>query len=369
MRIYGNAIGVLVGLLLPALVIFPVAARSGEMPQVVSAWPLLAALGISMVTWWLQALIYTVLARPRLKNPRLGDMFRVEMAGLFVALISPIRGAELPYKAYLLRRLGLSVGEGSALVGLRVLLDVVVLIPAALAGLPLYFELPEAQGSTLLVAVLVATVAVVILSLVVRRTMVMRQARPGGPGLRAIAGAKIYAFLRDMHMSFTAYWRPGHRTFLVYAIALTTVYWALRLSTGPLALLAVGWSGDWLPVIVAQLLLVSFIIPLAPTPGGSGAREMGLAALLSGHVPQEVLLSGLIVYAALTHWLPIVAGAFFAGSQTWRAITGRVGGRDDAKAAHQAARDSGGRSRHAAQPGRSYNVMGSAATTPRARER
>jgi uncharacterized membrane protein YbhN (UPF0104 family) len=68
------------------------------------------------------------------------------------------------------------------------------------------------------------------------------------------------------------------------------------------------------------VLLVSFVLPLVPTPGGGGVREVGLATLLSGHVPEGQLLGGLIVYAALSHWLPLIARAFFAGHESWRGI-------------------------------------------------
>src|ERR671916_141680 len=54
MRRYGNVIGALLGLLLSILAIIPIVARAEEMPQVVSVWPLLAALGTSVVTWWRQ---------------------------------------------------------------------------------------------------------------------------------------------------------------------------------------------------------------------------------------------------------------------------------------------------------------------------
>src|SRR5918998_5856498 len=145
MRRYCYAAGALLGILLTALAIVVIAVRTDEIPRVVSVWPLLAALGTSGVTWWLQGLIYALLARPQLKGLRVGDMFRIDMAGMFVALISPIRGAELPYKAYLLKRLGLSAGEGSNVVVTRVLLDAVVLTPAALVALALYFELPEGR--------------------------------------------------------------------------------------------------------------------------------------------------------------------------------------------------------------------------------
>jgi glycosyltransferase 2 family protein len=315
------------GLLLPALMIVLIAAGAEEMPRVVSVWPLLAALGTSAVTWWLQALIYALLARPQPKSPRTSDMFRVEMAGLFVALVSPIRGAELPYKAYLLKRLGLLAAEGSNLVVTRVLLDAAVLTPTALVGLPLYFELPEAQGSNLLFVGLVVTATGAAVGFVMRARARGRAERRivhlRGSGWRAKVGGKISGLLKDGYRSFASYWRPGHRATLVYAMALTAVYWAFRLSAGPLALMAVGWSGDWLPVVVAQLFLASFVLPFAPTPGGSGARELGLAVLLSAHVPDGQLANGIAVYTGLTYFLPVGVGALFAGRQLWSEIAAR----------------------------------------------
>src|ERR687893_1093592 len=335
MRRYSYAAGALLGILLTALAIVVIAVRTDEIPRVVSVWPLLAALGTSVVTWWLQGLIYALLARPQLKDLRVGDMFRVDMAGLFVALISPIRGAELPYKVYLLKRLGLSAGEGSNVVVTRVLLDAVVLTPAALVALTLYSSaLPEVQNPNLLLAGLGAVVVLAAVAFLVRRRVRgragKRTSRLGGSGWQAKTGAKISGFLRDMHRSFASYWRPGHRATLLYAIALTTVYWVLRHSAGPLALMAVGWSGDWIPVVVAHLLLVSFVLPFAPTPGGSGARGVGLAALLSGYVPEGQLQSRLIVHTALSHWLPLIASAFFAGHELWRGLFHRGGGRNAA---------------------------------------
>jgi glycosyltransferase 2 family protein len=324
MRRRSYATGALLSICLTTLAVGLIAARTEELPRVVSVWPLLAALGASVVTWWLQGLIYAVLARPRLRELPLGDMFRVEMAGLFVALVSPLRGAELPYKAYLLKRLGLSAGEGTNLVVTRVLLDAVVLTPAALAALTLYSSaLPEVQNSSLLSAGLAITVTLAAFIFLVCKRVWRRRgitSRPSGSGWRAKAGAKISGFLRDMHRSFASYWRPGHRATLVYAIALTTLYWVFRLAAGPLALMAVGWSGDPIPVVVAQLLLVSFVLPLVPTPGGSGVRELGLLALLSGHVPEGQLLSGLIIYTVMSHWLPLMVAGVFAGHELWRGI-------------------------------------------------
>ena len=358
MRRYGYAIGALLGLLLPTLVIILIAARAEEMPRVVNVWPLLAALGTSVVTWWLQGLSYALLARPQLKGLRVGAMFRIDMAGLFVALISPIRGAELPYKVYLLKRLGLSAGEGGNVVITRVLLDAFVLIPAALCGLVLASRFPDTPTPNFLSAGLATTVVLAAIAFLVcrrvRRSAENRKPCSGKPGWRARGRAKFSDFLRDMHTSFASYWRRGHRMTLVYAVSLTVVYWALRLCAGPLALMAVGWSGNWIPVVVAQLLLASFVLPLAPTPGGSGARELGLVVLLSAYVPEGQLLSGLIVYTGLTHWLPVAVAAFFAGHQLWPEIARHGSGRKDADKRGQAAACEQ-RRRRALVPLRFYN--------------
>src|SRR5215204_5457300 len=130
MKRYGYAAGALLGVLLTVAAILFIM-RTEETPRVVSVWPLVVALGASVATWWLQGLIVAVLARPWLERLRVLDTFRVYMAGTFIAGISPIRGAEIPCEVYLLKQLGLSTGEGSTVVGTRVLLDIAVLTPAA----------------------------------------------------------------------------------------------------------------------------------------------------------------------------------------------------------------------------------------------
>jgi hypothetical protein len=42
-------------------------------------------------------------------------------------------------------------------------------------------------------------------------------------------------------------------------------------------------------------------------------------------VPEEQLLSGLIFYTALSHWLPLIASAFFAAHEFSRGVFGGGG--------------------------------------------
>ena len=321
MKRHSYAIGALLGTLLAALAIVLITVRAGEIPRVVSVWPLFAALGVSVVTWWLQGLIVAVLAQPHLKGLRVSDMGRVYMAGGFVWGISPIKGAEVPFQGYLLKQFGLSAGEASTVVVTRVLLDVVVLTPPALGGLGHTFGIPKVEHVPVLLAASIVTGLIAATILLIRKRgrgkLGSTKLSPSESGWRARGWAKI-SFFGDMQRSLALLWHPGYRATLIYGGALTVVYWVFRLSLGPLALMAAGWSGDWLPVFVTQLLLFSLVLPLAPTPGGSGVRELGFAALMTASVPEGQLLSGTIVYTGLTHYLPVIVGAFFFSRQLWK---------------------------------------------------
>ena len=88
---YSYAAGALLGLLLTALAAVVIAVRADEIPRVVSVWPLLAALGTSLATWWLQAVIYAMLALPLLKSLRVRDHVPCRDG-------RPVRGAHIAHQ-------------------------------------------------------------------------------------------------------------------------------------------------------------------------------------------------------------------------------------------------------------------------------
>jgi hypothetical protein len=132
-------------------------------------------------------------------------MIRVYTAGGFAWSISPIKGAEVPFEVYLLKRFGLSVGEGSTVVITKVLLDIVILTPAALGGLVLTSNLPNVEHPPLLLegSTIAGLIAAIIL-LIRRRgrwKLRSRKPSPGGAGWRARGQAKIFRFFGDMQRS------------------------------------------------------------------------------------------------------------------------------------------------------------------------
>lgn len=327
MRKYRYALGAILGVLLTVLAVVVISLKTQQVPRVTDIGPLALGIGTSLVAWWLQGLISALLARPKLGHLRIWYMFRVYLAGAFIGGISPVRGAEIPYEVYMIRRLGLSAGEGSTVVVARGLLNAAVPTLGALCGLAFSSRSPEIGSWKLLAAALAAGGIWGLITFLIRRW------RTGETDHMVAADeeveriqesgwrAKISYFFKDMWNSFVLLWRREHRMILIYSAVLMVVYWAFRLSFGPLALMASGWSGDWAPVVLAQLYLTSFVLPFAPTPGGSGAAELGFAGFLTAYATNNQVISGVVIYAGLTHYLPTVVGALFTGSQLWQGVT------------------------------------------------
>ncbi len=312
--------------LLTAVAAVWVSLSTESMPRIVDVWPLALAVGASVLAWVLQGVISAMLARPHLGRLKVRDMVRIYLAGAFIGGISPIRGAEIPYEVYLLSRLGLSAGEGTTVIVTRGLLNVLVLTLGALAALAFTSGFPAIGNLPLLGAALALGGVWAFVVFLIRRRRRPRtpDTRGGGESSRADRWReRALEFLREVRGSFLLLLRREHRTILLYSALIMVFYWAVRLSFGPLALMAGGWSGDWAPVVVAQLLLSSFVLPLAPTPGGSGAMELGFASLLTVYVASEDLSSGVVIYAGLTHYLPVIVGAFFVGRHLLREVERR----------------------------------------------
>lgn len=299
------ALGVTLGICSSLAALWLLSSRVHGTLRVVDIWPLLVGVGLSVGCWVLQGMVMYLLARPQLENIRARDMIRIYLAAAFVGGISPIRGAEIPYEVYLLRRTGLPVGLSGGVVFTRGMLNSSVVAAGSIVGLLFFSGLPGTGNRAFLLGIIPLIAVWGLVAWVVRRTR--KKERAEGRSL----GARITNLYRDLREGFARVWRQGIGVIAVCA-ALMIFYWALRLSIGPLALMAAGWSGNWLPVIVAQMILTSFIVPLVPTPGGSGGAELSFAALVAPFVRPGELLSGILIWRVLTYFLLVAVGAFFA---------------------------------------------------------
>ncbi len=116
----------------------------------------------------------------------------------------------------------------------------------------------------------------------------------------------------QFHKSFNLLLKHPIEIFLIFLY--TAVYWFLYFFIAPLLLVAMGIQLNYALVMVIQVLIF-FVLPFLPTPGGSGAAELGFVSLFSFFVPEHLL--GIYVggWRLFTFYINILIGALFSLSE------------------------------------------------------
>ena len=308
-----SILGILLGVALSAGGILIAGNRIGGPPKVDAVWPILVSVVVVVIVWLIQGAIMALMARTKLGELKLLSLTGVYLEAQAVAAVTPFGGGEVPYQVLELKRAGLPAALGGAIITLKSMMNGTILILGAVVGVLFFSGLPSVQDKYLLIAVggIIFGWVLVILAMRWRRgpsDAGGQKSSSSGAGWKE----RISGFFGEMRGSLVEIWGQDRRAVLLSGL-LMLLYWALYPLLGVLALLAAGWSGEnWLVVFAVQFALY-FVIPFAPTPGNSGAAEVAFVALMSGYVPHEALLGGVLIWRFFNHYSELVIGAFLAG--------------------------------------------------------
>jgi len=112
--------------------------------------------------------------------------------------------------------------------------------------------------------------------------------------------------LGRMHEGLSVLFRA--RPQVISGVSLCLVLaWLSLFAVAPLLLRGLGVSTNPFQVIFLQFILY-FLVPLSPTPGGSGAAELGFAALLVSVIPPHFLAIFILLWRFFTYHLILMAG-------------------------------------------------------------
>lgn len=233
---------------------------------------------------------------------------RAQVGASFAGLVGPAGAGGYALTARFLQRNGLDAGEAAASVSINGVAGVAVHVLLTLgfvtwtsrsdttgtSGL-VGIELPAGSTILLVLAVLLAMIGGTLGIAPVRRRVV-------GPALAAVrsAGAQLAAVAR----------RPARVAALVGGSA------AISLSYVAAAAAAVAAFGGELSFaqVGTAYLAAAALASVAPTPGGLGAFEAALVALLTGfRMPDGPAVAAVLTFRLATFWLPILPG--------WAAVT------------------------------------------------
>jgi uncharacterized membrane protein YbhN (UPF0104 family) len=322
-------LSILLGLGLSAVGIFIAASQVNEPPKVVELWPIALGVVAMLACWATQGAIIALLSRPRLEDAKPLDMTRVYLATQAAGAITPFAGGEIAYQLLELDRRGLPSEDAGAVITIRSVLNGAVLVPGAVVGFFVVPRIPFVGQTNLPLpshqVLLWTAIAIVAVGFLVMAVMARRRSRRSRgeteekPRWLRKTLAKISEYVRrgidygrHVRDSLLWIWREA-RGAIFASCGLMVLYWALYPLLGTLALRATGWDGTgWIHVFLAQYVLF-IIIPLAPTPGNSGAAELAFVALMSAYVPHGSLLGGVIIWRILNHYSEQVIGGFIAG--------------------------------------------------------
>lgn len=319
-----SILGILLGVVLGAGGFFIAAGAIKQPLRIEELWPIVLAVGVVLIVWLIQGTAMAILARPQLDGLPILKTTRVYLASQAVGGITPFAGGEIGYQLLELKRIGVPVDLGGAIITIKSGIYGIILIFGAVTGLLFVSNIPFVGGGRempfsgdqiLLVAAGVFILLWIIAGFVIRRRRSNGEAEnrsEGASGWRE----KLSGFFRDYKHSLSRLWHEDPWAIAICG-ALMLVFWTLYPLLGVFSLMAAGWSGEqWLPVFFAQYVLF-LLIPLAPTPGNSGAAEIAFVALMGAYVPHETLLGGMLIWRILNHFVEIVLGAFLAGGSVW----------------------------------------------------
>lgn len=290
---------------------------------------LLLAIALSVGSWLGQGLGFAALLEHGIRGNLL-RMTRAFLGGDFPALVTPFGSGGIPGGVFCLTREGLTAGEASAIITMHSLLTGAFFVVAGAASailLPMQSAGSEAIVWGALAAVVAGVGAIVWVALrpqkataflhrtieskVVERIVGVERAER----LTAAASKEATQFAASVHLLLRE--RPGWLALSFLGLFASRMALVVTL---PVIMYGLGWRGALLPLLATAVGALALGI-VSPTPGGSGAVEAALTALLSTQTDAPTAAAAALLWRGITYYGELLAG--------WAAfshyITGRRG--------------------------------------------
>jgi uncharacterized protein (TIRG00374 family) len=247
------------------------------------------------------------------------------LANLFVAAITPSQAGGEPIRIHQLYRAGVPVGDSTALVIMERVFDAIVLGITGAIVIALLGSLIGSPSSPAMIALYVSwflmVLTVVLFLYAVRSPKSLKRLAKGifGWFLRRWDGGRRFEaiFSRidrevdNFHGGLCHFLKHGKGGFLGWPIVLTVAFWAGEFFTASLLLMGLGEAPHVVASFVAQIILtIIMMVPL--TPGGSGIAEVGATSLYSLFVSPSIVGVFVVLWRMIFYYFNLVVG-FFAG--------------------------------------------------------
>ena len=252
------------------------------------------------------------------------ESVKIFYISFFIGGITPYFSGSIPVQIALFTKNGISIGKATMISTVRPIIKTIIFLVVT-PILFFYFresvEEYELLSWFLLVAAMFFSLLTVFLFIIIVRNP--EKIKSIIHWLRKISFLQKYLNKSTMeekidwlvfqmvqfNKSFTLLLQKPLEMFLIFLY--TALYWFLYFSIAPLLLFAMEIQLEYVLVMIIQVLIF-FVLPLLPTPGGSGAAEVGFVSLFSFFVPEHLL--GIYVggWRLFTFYINIFIGAILS---------------------------------------------------------
>ncbi len=291
---------------------------------------LLISLSLVVVSWVLEALKMTVLIDALGERLRYRTSLKIALIGGFAAGITPFDTGGEPVQVYLLHREGIALGDCTAIVAVKGLSGALARLCLGIA-IALWFvaarvswSLPPTLNAVLTAGISVYAALLLMfwyftarpeqINLLARRVGSSRLARQF-VGRRKVINlvSSLEKTINDFRVGVNTFAREKRRHLALVAL-LSLATWLLVLFVPVLLLRGLGVSSP-----VAHVLLTALVFYLAaayaPTPGSSGAAELGFAALFGRIVPLHLLGVFVLMWRLITYYSTMFLGGLLVARE------------------------------------------------------
>lgn len=293
---------------------------------------LLLAICVSSIDWLGGGMRIYVLTQRITKEISYLSCLRASLANTFMGAVTPSQTGGGPAQIYVLYKEGLSVVAAMSVSFMTFLGTVIFLVitTGTITLLGLNTSIPSdtirilfRYGVSIFLGIGVLVIVFVakpdFLKIFLRRIFsflsIFRRKhflRPGGSAHDIIE--KV-----DRSHQILIYYLKHQWSTLLTVVLLTGVIFTAKFFIAYLIVRGLGVTAGWWEVFSIQILVI-LAIYFCPTPGASGAAELGAAVLMASILPNELLTVYVILWRIIVTYLAVLLGSFvvlrYVGKQT-----------------------------------------------------
>lgn len=284
---------------------------------------ILACAGLVALDWLSEAVRLRLLCQALGEKVSVSSVLRIVFLGVFFARITPFDSGGEPFQVYALHRNGVPLGHATAMIAVKALLhglarvSLGILVPVWLILTSKGWHLSRAAAIALYAGMVIYIgVFVLVILMFVHRGATQRLvlkvfnsrpiARLFGRRRLDVAMARLEDHYRAFMAAVSHFGRERRGTILAVTL-ISFVSWTAVLAVPVILVRALGGASP-LAEVAATAIIFYLAVAYAPTPGSSGASEIGFATLFAPFVPLPLVGVLVLVWRLLTHYLSLLLG-------------------------------------------------------------